>query len=110
VVAPIAPLLLPPDYDGISTVIIILALTTPFVCLGGILLYVTNWEKLYREALIRNLVAALMSVGLNFLLLPRYGAVGAAISTLIVTIYVYVIGAALARRTRPVFWMTLPMA
>ncbi len=108
VVAPIAPLLLPPDYDGISTVIIILALTTPFVCLGGILLYVTNWEKLYREALIRNLVAALMSVGLNFLLLPRYGAVGAAISTLIVTIYVYVIGAALARRTRPVFWMTLP--
>jgi PST family polysaccharide transporter len=108
VVAPIAPLLLPPDYDGISIVIVILALTTPFVCLGGILLYVTNWEKLYREALTRNLVAAAMSVGLNFLLLPRYGAVGAAISTLIVTIYVYVIGAALARRTRPVFWLTLP--
>jgi len=108
VVAPLAPLLLPPDYDGISLVIIILALTTPFVCLGGILLYVTNWEKLYREALTRNLVAAAMSVGLNFLLLPRYGAVGAAISTLIVTIYVYVIGAALARRTRPVFWLTLP--
>ena len=108
VVAPLAPLLLPPDYDGISLVIIILALTTPFVCLGGILLYVTNWEKLYREALTRNLVAAAMSVGLNFWLLPRYGAVGAAISTLIVTIYVYVIGAGLARRTRPVFWLTLP--
>jgi len=108
VVAPLAPLLLPPDYDGISLVIIILALTTPFVCLGGILLYVTNWEKLYREALTRNLVAAAMSVGLNFWLLPRYGAVGAAISTLIVTIYVYVIGASLARRTRPVFWLTLP--
>ncbi len=108
VMAPLAPLLLPPDYDGISLVIIILALTTPFACLGGILLYVTNWEKLYREAIVRNLVAAALSVGLNFWLLPRYGAVGAAITTLIVTIYVYVIGAGMARRTRPVFWLTLP--
>ncbi len=108
VVAPLAPLLLPPDYDGISTVIIIIALTTPFVCVGGILLWIQNWEKLYREALVRNLVAAILSIGLGFILMPQFGAVGAAINTLIATIWVYLIGVGLAKRTRPVFWMTLP--
>lgn len=108
VVAPLAPLLLPPDYDGISTVIIIVALTTPFVCMGGILLWIQNWEKLYREAIIRNLVAAIISITLGFILMPQFGAVGAAITTLVATIWVYVLGAAAARRTRPIFWMTLP--
>ncbi len=108
VVAPVAPLLLPPDYDGISTIIILLALTTPFVCMGGILLWIQNWEKLYREAIIRNAVAAILSIGLGFVLMPLFGAVGAAVNTLIATMWVFVIGVAFAKRTRPVFWMTLP--
>lgn len=108
VVAPLAPLLLPSDYDGISSVIIIVALTTPIVCVGGILLWIQNWEKLYKEAIIRNLVAAVISIGLGFILMPQFGAVGAAINTLIATIWVYLLGVGVARRTRPVFWMTLP--
>lgn len=108
VVAPVAPLLLPPDYDGISTVIILVALTTPFVCMGGILLWIQNWEKLYREAMVRNFVGAGISIGLGFVLMPLFGAVGAAVNTLIVTMWVFVFGAAAAKRTRPVFWMTLP--
>ena len=108
VVAPITPMLLPEDYDGISVVIIILALCTPFVAMGGILLWIQNWEKLYREAMIRNGIAAVISVSLNLVLLPRFGAIGAAITTLVATIWVFGIGVAAARRTRPVFWMTLP--
>lgn len=108
IVAPLAPLLLPPDFDGIRMVIVLVACTTPFVCMGGILLWIQNWEKLYREAMIRNLIAAVISIGLGFILMPRFGATGAAITTLVTTIWVYVLGAATAKRTRPVFWMTLP--
>lgn len=108
VVAPIAPLLLPDDFDGISMVIIIVACTTPFICMGGILLWIQNWEKLYREAMIRNAIAAVISIGLGFILMPAFGAIGASITTLVTAIWVYVIGAATAKRTRPVFWMTLP--
>lgn len=108
VMAPLAPVLLGPEYAGTELLIVILALTTPFVCVGGILLFVTNWDKLYREAVVRNLVAAVLSVGLNFWLLPRYGAIGAAITYSVATIWVFFIGAAVARRTRPCFWLTLP--
>lgn len=108
IVAPLTPMLLPKDYAGISVVIVILALTTPLVAMGGILLWIQNWEKFYREAMIRNAVAAVLSISLNLILLPRYGAVGAAITTMVATLWVYVIGVAIAPRTRPVFWMTLP--
>lgn len=108
VVAPIAPLLLGDDFDGLPWVIVVLALSTPLACVGNILVGVTNWEKLYREAVTRNVVATLLSVALNFVLLPRYGALGAAIVTLIATLWVYVIGAALAAKTRPVLMSLLP--
>lgn len=108
VVAPLAPILLGAEYAQTQLLIIILACTTPFVCVGGVLLFVTNWDKLYREAVVRNLVAAAISIGLNFVLLPRYGALGAAITTVVATVWVFFIGAALARRTRPCFWLTLP--
>lgn len=108
VMAPLAPVLLGPEYAETQLLIVILALTTPFVCVGGILLFVTNWDKLYREAIVRNVVAAALSVGLNFWLLPRYGAIGAAISYSVATVWVFFIGAALARRTRPCFFLTLP--
>jgi len=106
--APLAPALLGPGYAETQQVIVILALTTPMVCVGMTLVFVTNWEKLYREAIVRNLGAAGLSIGLNFLLLPRYGAIGAAVTTVIASTWVYLIGPALARRTRPCFMMTLP--
>ncbi|CAN5137501.1 flippase [soil metagenome] len=108
VVAPLAPLLLGPDYQSVSLVIVILALSTPIACVGNILVGVTNWEKLYREAVTRNVVATVLSIALNFVLLPRYGAVGAAVTTLIATAWVYLIGPALAPRTRPVLRELLP--
>lgn len=108
IVAPIAPLLLGDDFDGLPWVIVVLAISTPISCIGNILVGVTNWEKLYREAVTRNVTATVLSVGLNFVFLPLYGALGAAIVTVIATLWVYVIGAALAAKTRPVLLSLLP--
>lgn len=108
IMAPLAPVLLGPGYEDTRLVIILLALSTPFVCIGGLLLFITNWDRLYREAIIRNIIGAVISVGLNFALLPKYGAVGAAISSFVAYFWVYFIGALFAKRTRAFFWMALP--
>lgn len=108
VLAPLAPLLLGPAYDSTTVVIIILALSTPLAAVGATLLLLTNWEKLYREAIVRNLVGAAISIGLNLVLMPRYGAIGGAISTFAAMLWVFVIGVAVDRRTRYIFKITLP--
>jgi O-antigen/teichoic acid export membrane protein len=108
VMAPLAPLLLGPAYRDASIVIIVLALSTPLAAVGATLLLLTNWDKLYREAVVRNLVGAAISIGLNFALIPALGAVGAAISTFAAMLWVFVIGVAADRRTRYIFWLTLP--
>ncbi len=108
VMAPLAPLLLGPAYNEATIVIIMLALSTPLAAVGATLLLLTNWEKLYREAVVRNLVGAAISVGLNFALIPAYGAVGAAISTFAAMLWVFVIGVAVDRRTRFIFKISLP--
>lgn len=108
IVAPLVPILMGPSYADATLVIIILALGTPIVCVGGVLIFVTNWDRLYREVVTRNLVAAAISISLNLVLLPRYGAVGAAITTVVAQLWVALIGAALARRTRPTVKLTLP--
>jgi len=108
IMAPLAPIVLGPGYEDTSLIIVLLALSTPFVCIGGVLQFVTNWDRLYREAIVRNIIGALISIGLNFLLLPRYGAVGAAISSFFAYLWVFFLGALTARRTRAFFWMALP--
>lgn len=108
VMAPLTPLLLGPAYHDAAFVIIILALSTPLAAVGATLLLLTNWDKLYREAIIRNLGGAAISVGLNLLLMPRFGAIGGAISTFAALMWVFVIGAAVDRRTRHISRITLP--
>lgn len=107
IVAPLAPLLLGPGFEDTSLIIVLLALPTPFVCIGGVLLFVTNWDRLYREAIVRNAIGAVISIGLNFALLPAYGAVGAAISSFFAYLWVFFLGATIARSTRAFFWMAL---
>lgn len=108
VFAPLAPLLLGKAYADAVVVIIILGVATPLAALGATLLLLTNWEKLYRQAVIRNLTGAVISVGLNLVLMPRYGAIGGAISTFCALLWVYVIGVALDKKTRFIFDITLP--
>lgn len=107
VMAPLAPLLLGPGFEDTRLIIVLLALPTPFVCIGGVLLFVTNWDRLYREAIVRNGIGAALSIGLNFWLLPKYGAVGAAITTIVAYLWVFFLGATIARSTREFFWMSL---
>ncbi|MBA3524024.1 MAG: oligosaccharide flippase family protein [Geodermatophilaceae bacterium] len=108
VFAPLAPLILGKAYADATVVIIILGVSTPLIALGASLQLLTNWEKLYRQAVVRNLSGALISVALNFALMPRYGAVGGAISTFCALLWVYVIGVALDKKTRFIFDITLP--
>ncbi|MBA3418184.1 MAG: oligosaccharide flippase family protein [Geodermatophilaceae bacterium] len=108
IMAPLAPVLLGPGFEDTRLVIVLLALSTPFVCIGGLLQFMTNWERWYREAIVRNVIGAVLSIGVNFALLPKYGAVGAAISSFIAYLWVFFLGALVARRTRAFFWMALP--
>lgn len=108
VMAPLAPILLGPGFEDTTLIIVLLALPTPFICIGGVLLFVTNWDRLYREAIARNAIGVIISLTLNFALIPRYGAVGAAITSFITYLWVYFLGATAARRTRAFFWMALP--
>lgn len=108
VMAPLAPILLGPGFEDTSLIIVLLALPTPFICIGGVLLFVTNWDRLYREAIVRNIIGAVLSLSLNFVLIPRYGGVGAAITSFVTYLWVYFLGATAARRTRAFFWMALP--
>lgn len=108
VVAPLAELIMGAEYDGIGTLIAVLALPTPLACVGGALLFITNWERFYREAVIRTMIGAVLSLAINVALLPVLGALGAAITTLVVAFWIYFLGALPFARTRPFFWMILP--
>ncbi len=58
-------------------------------------------EGLQRAYMLRTLTGAAINVGLNLVLIPRYGAIGAAWATLIAYAYAGLLGTALDRRTRP---------
>ncbi len=62
-------------------------------------------ENLQKIALYRTLLGATVNIGLNFLLIPMYGVIGAAIATVISQIagaYVFDI---MSFKTRTMFWM-----
>ncbi len=60
-------------------------------------------ENLFRLALYRTLAGALSNVVLNFVLIPKYSAMGAAIATVVSYAISAVIANAFNARTRPIF-------
>jgi Na+-driven multidrug efflux pump len=62
-------------------------------------------EDLLRFALVTQLAGAAMNVALNILLIPTYGAVGAAIATVISYATASWLALFLSARTRPMGWM-----
>lgn len=62
-------------------------------------------EDLLRFALVTQLAGAAMNVGLNLVLIPRHGAVGAAIATVISYATASWLALFLSARTRPMGWM-----
>lgn len=74
----VIPMLLGPDYDGAIRVLQWHAVSNIFVFLGVAQSLVIVSERIPRIALYKTLVGAVVSVGANMLLIPHWGATGAA--------------------------------
>lgn len=80
---PVISLLYGAEYRGAAPVLMIHIWTCPAIFMGAIL---SKWlisEDLQMFSLTRHGFGALANVALNFVLIPRYGAVGAAVATLV---------------------------
>jgi PST family polysaccharide transporter len=86
---------------------VVLTLATPFVFLGVIQTLWTLNEGRQGLALMRTAVAAVANVATNVVLLPRYGAIGAAETTLLAQVIGGVLANGLAGASRPVLAMQL---
>ena len=103
----VAVLLFGHAYAPVGNVLRIHILASLFVAFGvGEMLYVVN-ESLQRPFMWKTWAGAVVNVGLNLALLPRFGAVGAAWATLIAYAVAATIGDLVHPRTRPLFVMEI---
>jgi polysaccharide transporter, PST family len=103
----IVSVVLGPRFDGAGPVLAVHVLSTVFVFLGlGQTVWTVN-ESLQGWAMVRTITGAALNIGLNFLLIPPFGALGAAYATLIAYAWSGWVGNLLARSTRPMFWIQL---
>lgn len=88
-------------FEEAAEVLVVHIWAGPFVFMGAVL---SRWliaEDLLRHSLVRHAAGAVINVTLNFLLLPRYGVVGAAYATLISYAISSYLSCFLTRETRP---------
>lgn len=100
---PIITLLLGSGYEAAAPVLAIHIWAAFFVFYGVVQGAWDIAENLARLALVRVLCGALLNVALNLWLIPRYGAIGAAVATVIAQATAAVFMNLLHPRTRPVF-------
>ena len=79
--------------------------TAPFVFIGVVGGMQLIHENLTRFALQRSIVGAVCNVALNFMLIPRFGAVGSALATLFTQVIASYLMDAANRETRHIFAM-----
>jgi PST family polysaccharide transporter len=104
---PVVELLYGAAYRPAVPSLIVLAWTGIFVCLG---VARENWmlaEGHMRLSLATTAIGALVNTVLNVFLIPVYGAVGAALATLIAQLFAVCLSTAFFPPTRPVFLMQL---
>lgn len=70
------------SYRESSSVVTIVMWATVFVAMGSLSARYFNVEHMEKKLLVRSIVAAILNIGMNFILIPLYGIEGAAISTL----------------------------
>jgi PST family polysaccharide transporter len=88
------------QYNDVVPVFLLLTLTNVFVYLGVLQTIWTVNERRQGLALLRTGVAAILNIGLNFVLLPRYGARGAAVTTVVA----YAVGGVAGNALSPRSW------
>lgn len=101
----LVPILYGEPYRGSVSPLLVLAAATPFVFLGVAQSLATVVDNAQSLTLARCLLAAVCNLALNILLIPRYGAVGAAAATLAAQVISGFLGNMISRRTWPVLRM-----
>lgn len=92
-------------YSASATVLIIHIWSIVFVFQRALFSKWIHIEKVFVFSTITQGLGACSNVILNYLLIPQYGPTGAAVATLVSYGFASYFGLALARQTRPVFWM-----
>ena len=95
------------SYSGAAPVLAVHIWASVFVFLG---LAQSPWDiskNLLRLSLYRTIAGAVINIAINFVLIPRYGAMGAAIATVISYAISAVFANALSSKTRPIFFMQM---
>lgn len=95
------------EFEPSGPVLAILAWNAPVLFLA---VAQTNWFIAHgrqRSLMTRSMIAAVLSVALNLILIPRLGAAGAAIAMLISQLIAQVLVNGLVRETRPLFAIQL---
>jgi O-antigen/teichoic acid export membrane protein len=91
------------EYQGAAAILVVHVWAGVFVSLGVIRSLWTTTEGLMQFAFITTAIGALINVGLNFLLIPRYGGVGAAIATVVSQAFAGYVTGAFFSETRRIF-------
>lgn len=94
-------------YEKAGLVLIIHIWAFVFVASGWVSTVFLVNENLFRYAWIKDWISAVMNIALNLVLIPHYGAFGAAIATLISYSFQSVWGNAFFPKLRPLFWLQL---
>ena len=94
-----------PQYSEASKVLIVHTWSTLFVFIGSAHSVFWIAENLQRFSLFLTVFAAFLNIALNFLLIPQYGATGAAIATLISYGIPTVLLPYFLKEARPLFFM-----
>jgi PST family polysaccharide transporter len=94
-------------YHSAATVLLVHGWTILFIFIGITQSGYDVTEGLTWFATFRTFIGALLNIALNLMLIPRHGAVGSAIATLIAQIFSAVLLNALHPKTRPILRMQL---
>jgi O-antigen/teichoic acid export membrane protein len=92
-------------YEAASAILIIHIWTGVFVASGLIRNLWTTTEGLMQYAFITSGLGALVNIGANFILIPRYGGIGAALATVISQMVAAYITSLFFKKTRRFFWL-----
>jgi len=100
---PLVKLLYGGDYAQAGPVLAVHIWASLFVFLGSAQETWNVAEGLLRLSLYRTVAGAVINVGLNVVLIPRYGSLGAAWATVVSYAFAAVFGNLFSARTRPIF-------
>jgi PST family polysaccharide transporter len=95
------------SYSGAAPVLAVHVWASVFVFAG---VAQSPWDiakNLLKLSLYRTIAGAAINVALNFVLIPRFAAMGAAIATVVAYAVSAVFANALSRQTRPIFFMQM---